>query len=63
MITVELSDKALAICEAHYKTPGKGNGCGRCPIRNECITHRPVRPMVELEVWRARINEAAEKVA
>jgi len=61
MITIELSAKALAVCETHYTTPGKGNGCGKCPIQRECITQRPVRSMVELEVWRARVNEAAEK--
>lgn len=63
MISVGLSDKVLAICEANYKTCWKGNGCGRCPIRNECITNRPVRSLVEIEEWQQRLNDAAEKVA
>lgn len=61
MVTVDIGEKALAICETHFD-PSR-NGCAKCPVCNECLTNRPVRSMVEMEVWRNRLNEAAEKVA
>lgn len=53
-----LSAEATAICAAHYKTHGKGNGCNTCPIAGVCIISF-VLTENNLAGWLDRVNAAA----
>lgn len=55
-----LSPAVEQICQQHYGGwQAKVNGCHRCPIRDQCITDKPVRTEQELAEWRKSINDAA----
>lgn len=55
-----LSPAVEQICQQHYGSwRAKHNGCHRCPIRDQCITDKPVRTEQELAEWRKSINDAA----
>lgn len=54
---VELTERALQICQDNYKS-----NCGGCPIRTACVTH--IGPGKDaLNSWTERVNEYAESIA
>lgn len=59
---MSLSPEVIAICEQHYKTCGKGNGCHKCPIRDACVSSFSLTEQ-NLAAWQDRINKAAQAVA
>ncbi|MGY8624309.1 hypothetical protein [Chromobacterium violaceum] len=56
------SKKVLDICERHYVTWGKGNGCDKCPIQRECHSAGPLS-LENHNAWVRRVNAAAESAA
>lgn len=58
---IELSNKAKAICDAHFHPTAKGYGCGSCPLQQVCIADvRCTRDGID--AWTQRCNDAAEKL-
>lgn len=55
-----LTPETIQVCKQHYNGwQAKVNGCGKCPIRAQCITTKPTRTEQELRDWEFDINEAA----
>ena len=58
---IGVSDKALAICNAHFSDDAKHAGCLTCPLVIACRIGGRM-DMAGMIKWRDAINEAAEVV-
>jgi ribosome modulation factor len=57
-----LTPGTLQVCKQHYNGyQAKINGCGKCPIRAQCITTKPTRTEQELQAWEQEVNDASAK--
>lgn len=57
-----LTPETLKVCKQHYGGyQAKINGCGKCPIRAQCITAKPTRTEQELQAWEVEVNDASSK--